>query len=130
MFFLVWFKAERVCQFQVRRLHIVVDFSYHGSFVNRCSAEWAELEFWPVPNVLDPSVVAALAELVRLMAGKLHDSFAWYHLTIAKNALADLLAAKTRINGSTEPLLRLLQHGLGGFGHFGSPFPNRLSPNK
>ena len=107
----------------------MVDFPYHGSFVNRGSAEWAELEFWPVPNVINPSVVAALAELVRLMAGKLHDSLAWYHLTVAENALADLLAAKSRINCSTKPLLCLLQHGLGGFGHFGSPLPNRFSPN-
>lgn len=56
------------------------DFLLHSSFIDRCSAEWAELESRLVSVMGDKVCVAVLVELMRLMAGKLRDSLARFHL--------------------------------------------------
>ena len=101
-------KIKRIDYFHVRGGRLLVYFPDHGSFVNRFSAKWAELEVWLVSQVIDKVVVAGLMELVRLVAFELYDMLSGLHQQITNTALADLLGAKRRINGATKLLLRPL----------------------
>ena len=118
-------ESESIFRFHVRWLFLAVDLPDHSSFVNWCSAEWAELHCLIIGVVGDKVVVAFLLELMTLMAGQLDDVLTFNHHSDANSAFADRFGAKSRIDRATKMPARPFNERLASRLVRG-PFSNRL----